>query len=63
MDLKRPGFIAALLLLSIVFYSRLTGNENIRPLQFLYIWVIGFLSGILITFLSKRIRSKFKSKD
>ena len=40
--------IAVILLITIVNYSRITGNENIRTIQFLYIFVMGALSSLLI---------------
>jgi uncharacterized membrane protein YcaP (DUF421 family) len=64
MDLKRPFYVAGLLLLfALFFYFRLTGNENIRPIQFVYIWVIGALSGQLVFAIVHSIKSKFKSND
>lgn len=40
--------IAIILLITIVNYSRISGNENIRTIQFLYIFVMGALSALLI---------------
>jgi hypothetical protein len=49
MDIKRRRIlIAVLLIISIGNYSRLIGNENIRTIQFLSIFVIGALSGLLL---------------
>jgi hypothetical protein len=45
---RRRIVIAVLLMISIGNYSRLTGNENIRTIQFLCIFVIGALSGLLL---------------
>ncbi|MEO7767384.1 MAG: hypothetical protein ABIS01_08160 [Ferruginibacter sp.] len=45
---RKPVFIAVLLMLAVVNYTRLTGNENVRAVQFLSIFVIGMLSGLLI---------------
>lgn len=39
---------AVMLMLSIGNYFRIQGNENIRAIQFLSIFVIGLLSGLLI---------------
>jgi len=39
---------AVMLMLSIGNYFRIQGNENIRAIQFLSIFVIGMLSGLLI---------------
>ncbi len=48
MEKKRRVIIAVLLLLTVVNFTRLTGNENIRPIQFVSIFVIGALSALLI---------------
>jgi hypothetical protein len=48
MEKKRKIILAVLLLLSIINYSRLAGGENIRPIQFIYIFVMGALSAFLI---------------
>ncbi|MEX8547641.1 MAG: hypothetical protein V5804_08575 [Mucilaginibacter sp.] len=40
--------IAVILLITVVNYSRITGNENIRTIQFLYIFVMDALSSLLI---------------
>jgi hypothetical protein len=48
--------IAIMLMLSIGKYSSLAGNENIRVIQFLNIFAIGMLSGILIRELIAKFR-------
>lgn len=48
MEKKRRIIIAVLLLLTIVNFTRLTGNENIRAIQFISIFIIGALSALLI---------------
>jgi hypothetical protein len=58
MNKKRPPITAALLLLSIVNYTRITGNENIRTIQFLSIFSIGMLSGILLLDVISRLKNK-----
>ncbi|MBA4140224.1 MAG: hypothetical protein H0X70_06910 [Segetibacter sp.] len=45
MEKRRRIIIAVMLMLSVINYSRLKGNENIRLIQFLSIFVIGALSG------------------
>ena len=45
---KKRRIIIAVLLLSIVNFIRLTNNDNIRPIQFISIFVIGALSALLI---------------
>ena len=51
-------FIAVILMISIVNYSKLKGIENIRTIEFLSIFSIGILSGLLI----REIIAKFKNK-
>ena len=48
MEKKRRITIAILLLLSIGNYSTLTNNENIRPIQFISIFIIGALTALLV---------------
>lgn len=48
MEKKRKIIIAVLLLLSVMNFSRLTGNDNIRPIQFISIFVIGALTALLV---------------
>ncbi|MER0437950.1 hypothetical protein [Emticicia sp. W12TSBA100-4] len=55
---KRRIVIAVMLMLSIGNYFRIVGNENIRAIQFLSIFVIGALSALLI----RSIVEEFKNK-
>lgn len=48
MEKKRRTILAVILLLSIGNFSRLTNNENIRPIQFISIFVIGAMTALLI---------------
>ncbi len=48
MEKKRRILIAVLLTLSIANFSRLTNNDNIRPIQFISIFIIGALTALLI---------------
>jgi hypothetical protein len=48
MEKKKKVIIAILLLIAIGNYSRLSGSENIRTVQFLSIFVMGALSALLI---------------
>ncbi len=48
MEKKRKILLAVLLLIAIVFYTRLSGNEHIRTIQFLWIFLMGALSGLLL---------------
>ncbi len=58
MENRRRILIAVLLLISIVNYSRITGNENIRPIQFISIFVIGALSALLLNEFVRLFRAK-----
>ena len=48
MEKNRKIIIAVLLLLSIGNFSRLSNNDNIRPIQFISIFAIGALTSLLI---------------
>jgi TM2 domain-containing membrane protein YozV len=58
MNKKRTIAIAVLLLLSIVNYTRISGGENIRAIQFLSIFSIGMLSGLLLFEVAGRLKNK-----
>jgi hypothetical protein len=58
MENRRRILIAVLLLISIVNYSRITGNENIRTIQFLSIFAIGGLSALLLNEFVRLFRAK-----
>jgi len=58
MEKKRKISLAVLMILSIGNFTRLTGNENIRTVQFLSIFIIGDLSALLIN----EFVSLFKAK-
>ena len=58
MPKKRRIFIVFLLLLSVFNYSRIVNKENIRPVQFLSIFAMGALAGILIRDLVNTFRNK-----
>jgi hypothetical protein len=49
---------AVLLVLSIGNYYRISGNENIRTIQFLSIFVIGMLAGVLLRGIIATAKSK-----
>jgi len=55
---KRRVLIAIFLTIAIIFYTRLKGNENIRVIQFLWIFLIGAFSALLIN----EFASLFKAK-
>ena len=58
MEKKRRVLIAALLAIAIVFFTRLSGNEHIRAIQFIWIFLIGALSALLLN----EFVSLFKAK-
>ena len=58
MEKRRTIAIAVMLMLSLGSYVRLTGNENVRAIQFLSIFAIGLLSGLLIRELVALLRAK-----
>ena len=61
MKQKKPlVFTAIILMIAIGNYFRISGNENIRTIQFLSIFVIGMLTGILIREVMISIREKNK---
>jgi uncharacterized membrane protein len=57
MRANRPLVVVAIMLLLLIGkYTSLAGNENIRLIQFLNIFAIGMLSGILIRELVTKFR-------
>ncbi len=60
MERRRKITIAVLLMLSIGNYTRLKGNENIRLIQFISIFTIGLLSGLLLNELITYFRNNRK---
>jgi hypothetical protein len=62
MNKKKGIWIAVLLMLSIGNYTRLTGNENIRAIQFLSIFILGALSALLIVELITLYKAKQQLK-
>ena len=50
--------IAVLLVISLVTFSRMKGLENIRAVEFLSIFVIGLLSGVLLVGLIDKFKNK-----
>jgi len=62
MPKKRRIIIWIVLMLSIGNYARLKGNENIRAVQFLSIFAIGALSGILMQDIGQRIKREEKKQ-
>ena len=58
MEKKRRILMALLLAIAIIFFTRLSGNENIRTIQFIWIFLIGALSALL----TNEFVSLFKGK-
>jgi hypothetical protein len=55
---KRILGLVILLFITMANYNRLSGNENIRAVQFMSIFAIGMLSGVLIKEVIQKIKSK-----
>lgn len=58
MEKKRRIIIAVMLMLSVGNYTRLIGNENIRLIQFISIFIIGALSALLTNEFITLLRAK-----
>ena len=56
---RRIFLLVFLLLISIWNYSRIPGIENIRTVEFLSIFIIGALSGILLSEVATALRNKW----
>ena len=48
MENRRSIILAVSLILSVINYSRIVGNENIRTAQFLSTFAIGAISSLLV---------------
>jgi hypothetical protein len=55
---QRLAGILILLLLSMANFNRQAGNENIKAVQFLSIFAIGILAGLLLSELRLMLRNK-----
>ncbi|WP_293871924.1 hypothetical protein [Flavobacterium sp.] len=55
---RRRIIFAVLLVLSIGNFSRIQGNDNIRTVQFLSIFTMGMLFGLLIKEIAESIRDR-----
>ena len=62
MDKKKRIVIAVVLMLSIINYSKIVGNENIRTIQFVSIFVIGALFMLLMVSTFTNFFDKNKEK-
>lgn len=56
---RRRIIFAVLFILSVGNFSRIQGNENIRTVQFLSIFAMGMLFGLLV----KEIVDSYKNKQ
>jgi len=63
MEKRRRIIIAVILMLSVINYSRLQGNESIRLVQFISIFAIGALSALLIREVVTALRAKKINKE
>jgi len=54
------GITAMLLIISIGNYSRIISDGSVRAVEFISIWAIGALSGILILQIAKIIKDRKK---
>ena len=62
MERKKLVIIAVILLLSILNYNRLQDNEHIRAIQFVSIFVIGALSGLLLKEFIAMLKGRIKHR-
>ena len=58
MEKRRLIFLGFILILSVGNYFRLTGNENVRVIQFISIFTIGAFSSLFIVVLFRLFRAK-----
>ena len=58
MENRRSIILAVSLILAVINYSRMAGNENIRTVQFLSIFAIGAISGLLLQQIIARFNKK-----
>lgn len=56
---RRRIFLAILFLFSVLNFNRIEGNDNIRTVQFLSIFAMGILFGLLI----REIVDAYKNKQ
>lgn len=56
---RRRIVIVILLVISIGNYSRIPGTENIRNIEFLSIFTIGILSGLLLREIAQMVKNKW----
>ena len=61
MKTKAIGITAVLLIISIGNYFRIIENGSVRTVEFVSIWAIGALSGLLISHIVRAIKERNKS--
>lgn len=59
---RRRIIFTVLFILSVGNFSRIQGNENIRIIQFLSIFVMGMLFGLLVKEIVESIKNKQVTK-
>ncbi len=57
---RRRILLAVMLMISVGNYFRIVGNENVRTVQFLSIFVIGALTALLVRNLADEFMNKNK---
>jgi len=55
---RRRIFLALLFLFSVLNFNRMDGNENIKTVQFLSIFAMGILFGLLMKEIVEAIKKK-----
>jgi len=60
MKTKAIGMTTVLLIISIGNYVRIASDSNVRAVEFVSIWAIGALSGLLIFQIIKAIKERNK---
>lgn len=60
MKTRAIGITAVLLIISIGNYFRINSNGNVRAVEFISVWAIGALSGLLIFQIIKAIKERNK---
>ena len=55
---NKIAFVAVMLMIATVNYSRISGIDSIRPIQFLGIFAIGLISGILLKLLIEAYKNR-----
>jgi hypothetical protein len=56
---RKRIILVILLIISLVNYSRIPGTENIRAIEFLSIFTIGMLSGLILREIAVAVRNRW----